>query len=287
MREIPAMFFEAVCRSLEASGVNYRPHLRGLSLARVEPKLWGRVDWSEFAIFLNRVGATLTPEEQEAVGARYVDGEPVYTALLSLRPPPRLFFQAYQRLTRLAFPFIREATIVEADRIILELKLPNDAADSMFYFRATIGQHRRLHQRLGLTGPFVVAELGPRGCRFEFHLGEENSITSASPRLPTLKKALMGISESLGLALGHDVPEDASRVLQLQQRNGLTRAEARVAVRLAAGKRLPEIAEDLGIQLETVRTHLKRIYRKTDTSGQADLVRYVLANAGRSGLPEA
>ena len=54
---------------------------------------------------------------------------------------------------------------------------------------------------------------------------------------------------------------------------GLTPAEARVASALAAGQDLEGIRAALGVGRETVRTHLRRIYEKTDTRRQAELVR--------------
>lgn len=54
---------------------------------------------------------------------------------------------------------------------------------------------------------------------------------------------------------------------------GLTDAEAEVAQRLLAAASPTDIAEDLGVSIHTVRTHLKRIFAKTDTRGQKDLVR--------------
>ena len=54
---------------------------------------------------------------------------------------------------------------------------------------------------------------------------------------------------------------------------GLTAAEARVASLLAGGRSLHEISDLLEIGINTVRTHLQRIFMKTDTSRQGDLVR--------------
>lgn len=62
----------------------------------------------------------------------------------------------------------------------------------------------------------------------------------------------------------------------LQQLHGLTPAESEVLGRLTDGMRLSDIAEDLGVGIETVRTQLKSIFGKTGTSRQAELVRYAL-----------
>ena len=60
---------------------------------------------------------------------------------------------------------------------------------------------------------------------------------------------------------------------RLMQLWGLTAAEARVASLVAAGWSPREIADHLEIAFSTVRTHLQRIFVKTDTSRQGDLVR--------------
>jgi DNA-binding CsgD family transcriptional regulator/PAS domain-containing protein len=57
---------------------------------------------------------------------------------------------------------------------------------------------------------------------------------------------------------------------------GLTAAEARVAALLTAGRSLAEIAAELQIGFETVRTHLARARAKTGTASQVDLVRLIL-----------
>lgn len=58
----------------------------------------------------------------------------------------------------------------------------------------------------------------------------------------------------------------------IQAMLGLTAAEARVASLLAEGYAVGDIALRLGVSLPTVRTHLRRVFSKTDTSRQAELV---------------
>lgn len=54
---------------------------------------------------------------------------------------------------------------------------------------------------------------------------------------------------------------------------GLTEAEARVAAQLAAGHSVQSAAVDLHLSAETLRSHLKHIFRKLGVSRQQDLVR--------------
>jgi DNA-binding CsgD family transcriptional regulator len=57
---------------------------------------------------------------------------------------------------------------------------------------------------------------------------------------------------------------------------GLTTAEARVVARLATGSSLPDIAGNLKVSINTVRTLLARAMGKTATNTQVALVRMVL-----------
>jgi len=58
----------------------------------------------------------------------------------------------------------------------------------------------------------------------------------------------------------------------LQEVLGLTKAEARLAVRLACGVTLEDIAEEHDISISTVRGQLKSVFAKTGASRQAELV---------------
>jgi DNA-binding CsgD family transcriptional regulator len=69
---------------------------------------------------------------------------------------------------------------------------------------------------------------------------------------------------------------------------GLSPAELRVlAAVIEVGGSVPDIAEVLGVSEPTVKTHLRRLFDKTDTGRQTDLVRLVAGYAnplvGRSG----
>lgn len=64
----------------------------------------------------------------------------------------------------------------------------------------------------------------------------------------------------------------------LRKAYGFTKSEAAVASCLTNGRNLAEIAAELGISTNTVRAHLKRLFAKTRTSRQAELV--LLLGAG-------
>ncbi len=64
--------------------------------------------------------------------------------------------------------------------------------------------------------------------------------------------------------------------LILRQLYGLTRTEARVASLLVQGKTVEEAAAELQSSPNTARTHLKKVFFKTDTGRQSDLIRLLL-----------
>jgi DNA-binding CsgD family transcriptional regulator len=67
---------------------------------------------------------------------------------------------------------------------------------------------------------------------------------------------------------------------------GLTPAEARLALHLVAGETLRSAEVKLGITYESARTQLKKIFNKTGTSRQAELVVVLLtALPGCVGAP--
>jgi DNA-binding CsgD family transcriptional regulator len=68
-----------------------------------------------------------------------------------------------------------------------------------------------------------------------------------------------------------------SRGQRIRSLFGLTRAEASIAVELAQGLSLYEIADTLVISRHTARNHLKHIFEKMGAHRQTDVVRLVLS----------
>ena len=67
----------------------------------------------------------------------------------------------------------------------------------------------------------------------------------------------------------------AEQLTMLRQAFGLTSSEARIAACLAGGKSLEEAAQEMAIAQETARSHLKAVFRKTDTHRQGELIALV------------
>ncbi|MFZ3324403.1 MAG: helix-turn-helix transcriptional regulator [Methylocella sp.] len=68
----------------------------------------------------------------------------------------------------------------------------------------------------------------------------------------------------------HLPPED------LQKLFDLTPAEAQVAILVLRGHGLQSVADELRVTLSTARTHLQRVFEKTGTHRQAELVRMLI-----------
>jgi DNA-binding CsgD family transcriptional regulator len=71
----------------------------------------------------------------------------------------------------------------------------------------------------------------------------------------------------------------------LRELYGLTEGEARTAEALLDADRLADVAQKLGVTLATVRTLLQRVFEKTDTHRQSELVRLMLAHGNSIGSP--
>jgi DNA-binding CsgD family transcriptional regulator len=69
---------------------------------------------------------------------------------------------------------------------------------------------------------------------------------------------------------------------------GLTQAEARVALAASVGITIPNMASHLALSPNTIKTHLRKVFAKTGTSRQTELVR-LMTSIGvlRADLPDA
>jgi DNA-binding CsgD family transcriptional regulator len=88
---------------------------------------------------------------------------------------------------------------------------------------------------------------------------------------------VMGLPEGGVAVLARDPEHQGMEAEELLQRVfALTPTESRVALRIAQGEGPAEVGGVLGMKTETVRTHLKRVFDKTSTTRQSQVVRLVL-----------
>jgi DNA-binding CsgD family transcriptional regulator len=125
----------------------------------------------------------------------------------------------------------------------------------------------------------------------EYGAGGAMAVSRSDDRAPLnvlvapLSSSRLVLSESRAqcvLFVGDPESEDAPDDQILRQFYGLTSAESRLAVHLMSGAGLKTAADELSVSLNTARTHLKRLFEKTQTTRQAELVRLLLR--GPAGL---
>lgn len=279
MHGIPVVIFNAMIRSFERAGIRTQPHLEAAGITELE--LGGirkRVDWNEAATALNACVecGQMTPEEQEEIGESFAAENPYLQIMARLVcSPMRLHLQVWKVLARLYEHLTIEHSQLDFRTLSARITVPEPYVACELFLRGTAGACRVASTLLGLPASEVRAEVDGRTGRYWIRLPEADG----SRELTGLEAHLAGEYEALVTqALAIPSAELSSRsVLDLQRRFGLTRAEARVAARVADGLRLNEIAADLRIGLETVRTHLKRVYDKTKTRRQVELVLLVRA----------
>ena len=98
------------------------------------------------------------------------------------------------------------------------------------------------------------------------------------PDADTRRDASATLSEaepSSGIAITEDAPAPlpiAERVGIVQRKFGLSDREAEIVLLITRGRNVPAIAEELVISQNTVRTHIKRIYRACGAHARQELI---------------
>lgn len=122
--------------------------------------------------------------------------------------------------------------------------------------------------RDGGTGAAGLALLGRPSGRSPLRV----IVTPAAPRHFLMTS--IGVAACVFITDPDRTPVPAAE--HLRQVFGLSAAETRVAAGLLDGENLADVADRLCISRNTARTHLRRLFEKTATSRQADLIRVLL-----------
>jgi DNA-binding CsgD family transcriptional regulator len=129
--------------------------------------------------------------------------------------------------------------------------------------------HARFEARLQEA---QASSAGEARSRFVFRLDREGARPAASLLVSRLEPA--GVPAIAAFVVAVFDPRSNRRIetALLGELYGLTSAEADVAELLYAGRRFSEVAAELGVSPNTVKTHLSHVFRKCEVSTQAELL---------------
>ena len=103
----------------------------------------------------------------------------------------------------------------------------------------------------------------------------------ASDRPLLLRFTMLPRGDEPRIAIFVDLAAGVARSIdRLQQALRLTKAEARLLEGLVAGESLAALSEKHRVSINTLRVHLSRLFQKTGTHRQAELVRFALTAGG-------
>ncbi|MEM9426219.1 MAG: helix-turn-helix transcriptional regulator [Pseudomonadota bacterium] len=127
----------------------------------------------------------------------------------------------------------------------------------------------------------------------EFHFSQpltRAALAEIEALVPTIVRSWVGRKPGLvaramtdGKVLIAKNPSDGSRprwdkpILGMANPAGLSRAEFRVCVLLSRGLSVKAVSDELGLSENTVRSHLRSIYAKTETGGLSELIYLILS----------
>lgn len=128
------------------------------------------------------------------------------------------------------------------------------------------------------------AALGPTGISVKLtHTGEAPVLAHVLPLKHGDARPRLQPRTTAAIFIGR-VSTEANGAEAIAVAYDLTRMETRVLAGLLRGQRLAEVAAGIGIATSTARTHLHRVFGKTGTARQADLMRLGSAMAGTAPI---
>lgn len=272
---VPAEALRTVLQSIERCGYDASPYLGDLSLEPRELVAPGaRVPWDDVVRVVEGFGRGHGQTELNRVARDAATAMPRMRQLGALLLPPRAFYWVLlEAASRAPVWTLRSEEVGQTVTLVLEVRKGLRCVPAL----------------LEALAEFLAAT--PRLLNLEDTHVEVRSLHSHGARyvlaLPRGKTLQVRVSDAQLAATVAELTRDGApdrvgvpSLLHLERRFGLTRAEGRVVRRLVAGRSLNEIAKELSVGAETVRTHAKRSMQKTDTHRQAELVALVLRLGG-------
>ena len=221
------------------------------------------------------------------------------------------FREKEKSILRSLMPHLKQAALLHGELGSLRRKLATftghlerypyafllaDAERRILYSNAAAREIVATEDGLAIENGRLVALSHPSDAAFGQAMAESAAGSGPSMRRleiprPSRRKPyrviLMPVDDSRTIPLGVAVPAVSILVIDadsfstpdpkvLSELFLFTPAEARVSAKLVLGQSAEEIAADSKTSVETVRTHIKRIFSKTATSRQSELVSLIL-----------
>lgn len=168
----------------------------------------------------------------------------------------------------------REMSLVYANEGADEILSDPDGALGLRQGRLLARQpadHRRLKRLVEDAQRSAADPLAPHRASMIIQGGGDQSQRLSACIMPAAPAALPGPQGKVMIAL-RPLQMATDIVACARQLFDLTDTEARFASALASGMSLTEAAQAQGVRISTARTHLARIFQKTDTRQQSQLV---------------
>ena len=274
-------------------GADYRSLVRlidQLYASALEPTQWPKFLASVASMFdaqnafVCQLRDRREPIQYISLSQRHRDALPVarYSTLIDQDPRAQRFSTSVGRPVHCGMGIARET--VRGSRAYREYLKPLDIEYTMvLVFPAEgMGTHGRGPMR-GYSGEGVTHDLGvTRGSSGKAFDAADcdllSEISSHVQRAFTIQRAGEERNALRWAPCAAQAPLPAESTLVtpesiLEQRLGLSPTQARTTSLLMTGRSVKEIAEVLGIADDSVRQYLKRIYQRTGTRRQTDLVR--------------
>lgn len=140
-------------------------------------------------------------------------------------------------------------------------------------------EDRALERLIGQASSSVSGSSFQRGgtCRVNRRSGLPPLLLLVTPCSDVQARAFAPLLPACAVLIRDPSRRQPDAANLLRQTFALTAQEARVAIGISEGHGLANAAEQMGLSPLTVRNHLQRVFDKTNTSRQAELVRLVAA----------
>jgi DNA-binding CsgD family transcriptional regulator len=275
----------SVLNALKAAqlvGVDTQDSLHGLTFnedALEAGQQW--VPWADTALLFDRLEPALTEERIHAMVSRHMGTHPAFRILSQFATSPSAWLDFFWKLSGPVNPMATLRYSATSDPHVFEFTLRDDLVGCRCWMRLT--HLAAVYALTPLGGPalsVVDVEFDDRRLRGRYRAPVEVSSRERLARAATIPwstifSALDSLGEAMGpeirdghFAFAPDLAQQLDEVRELATAWGLTPAEARVCLSLAGDRSIGEVADDLGIAVGTVRSHLKHVYAKTGVKGQ-------------------